>query len=63
MNEQEIPIQGLINCGATGIEFIDQDFFAITRHYSKPSRKDDKLRSSMEALWNQEILRILPIEA
>ena len=36
MNNQEIPTHVLINCGATGIAFLDQDF---ARHHQIPLKE------------------------
>ena len=53
VNNQEIPTHALIDCGATGIEFMDQDF---TRHHQIPLHE---LREKRQV----EVIDGIPIES
>jgi len=52
-NNQEIPTHALINCGATGIAFMDQDF---TRHHQIPLQE-------LKEKWKVEVINRRPIQS
>jgi len=48
MNNQEIPTHALIDCGATGIAFSDQDFVCHHQIPLQELQRNDRSRLSME---------------